>query len=338
MLADKPGNGSLTEYMALSQFGATDRTSVLRNLQDRVKFLESKVGSINTPLEVNSGGRPWSVVPQDLVPQRASQDNNTLFIEFGAGVSAVNSGTRNIEFYGILFLLSRLAQSASGATSSYAFAAARALFHNNASTPAKISALSPSQASPASSKPSPDENATRFVSIEEMGMEDLLLNNDSPMPDQFDAFMSSGPAFYEAALSFNDSFSVQRDILDRHIDSFFNTTHTLLPILHEGAFRKLYGVFWKEAERRENRKDSLDIGRDVLDAGVTPLVFAVACHGALYSADSDDQREWARGYFARARRWLSVFETGSFETMIAMYLLVISCHRPNSFLGNLCAA
>jgi hypothetical protein len=155
-----------------------------------------------------------------------------------------------------------------------------------------------------------------------MGMEDLLLSNDTPMPDQFDAFMSSGPAFYEAALSFNDSFSVQRDILDRHIDSFFNTSHTLLPILHEGAFRKLYAVFWKEAERRENRKDSIDVRRDVLDAGVTPLVFAVACHGALYSADSDDQREWARGYFARARRWLSVFETGSFETMIAMYLLV----------------
>jgi hypothetical protein len=280
---------------------------MLRNLQDRVKFLESKVGSMSTPMEVNNGARPWSVVPQDLVPQRASQDNNTLFIEFGAGVSTVNSGTRNIEFY--------------GATSSYAFAAARALFHNNANTPAKISALSPSHNSPSSSKPSPEDNVSKFVTIEDMGMEDLLLSNDTPMPDQFDAFMSSGPAFYEAALSFNDSFSVQRDILDRHIDSFFNTSHTLLPILHEGAFRKLYAVFWKEAERRETRKDSIDVRRDVLDAGVTPLVFAVACHGALYSADSDDQREWARGYFARARRWLSVFETGSFETMIAMYLL-----------------
>jgi hypothetical protein len=74
---------------------------MLRNLQDRVKFLESKVGSMSTPMEVNNGARPWSVVPQDLVPQRASQDNNTLFIEFGAGVSTVNSGTRNIEFYGI---------------------------------------------------------------------------------------------------------------------------------------------------------------------------------------------------------------------------------------------
>lgn len=169
-------------------------------------------------------------------------------------------------------------------------------------------------------------------------MEDLLLSNDTPMPDQFDAFMSSGPAFYEAALSFNDSFSVQRDILDRHIDSFFTTSHTLLPILHEGAFRKLYAVFWKEAERRENQKDSIDVGRDILDAGVTPLVFAVACHGALYSADTDDQREWARGYFARARRWLSVFETGSFETMIAMYLLVYLCSSPRLPVGDVRSA
>lgn len=82
-------------------------SSVLRNLQDRVKFLESKVGSMSTPMEVNSGGRPWSVVPQDLVPQRASQDSNTLFIEFGAGVSTVNSGTRNIEFYGISSIILR---------------------------------------------------------------------------------------------------------------------------------------------------------------------------------------------------------------------------------------
>lgn len=207
-----------------------------------------------------------------------------------------------------------------GATSSYAFAAARALFHNNSSAPAKISTLSSSQNSPASSKPSPDHNATKFMSIEDMpGMEELLVGNDTPMPDQFDGFNSSGPSFYDASITLNDQ---QRDILDRHIDSFFNNAHTLLPILHEGAFRKLYGVFWREIERKESCRDEGEIPRDALDAGVMPLVFAVACHGALYSSDSDDQREWARGYFARARRWLSVFETGSFETMIAMYLLV----------------
>jgi hypothetical protein len=280
---------------------------VVRNLQERVKFLESKVGAINgAPLEV-SNNRAWNVVQQNLVQQRTPQDNNMLFIEFGAGVSTINSGTRNIEFY--------------GATSSYAFAANRALFHN-ANTPAKISAVSPSQNSPTSSKESPD-NANNFVSIEDIGMEELLVSNDTPMPDQFDGFMSSGPSPYDTSITVNDPFLERRDLLDRHVDSFFSTAHALFPILHEGAFRKLYEVFWTEVERKKkNIRD--DIGRDALDAGVMPLVFAVACHGALYSADSDDQREWARGYFARARRWLSVFETGSFETMIAMYLLVFS--------------
>jgi hypothetical protein len=161
------------------------------------------------------------------------------------------------------------------------------------------------------------------VSIEDIGMDELLVSNDTPMPDQFDGFMSSGlSSLYDTSITLNDPFFARRDIIDRHVDSFFNTAHTLLPILHEGAFRKLYGVFWKEVERKGNCRDEIQIGRDALDAGVMPLVCAVACHGALYSADSDDQREWARGYFARARRWLSVFETGSFETMIAMYLLV----------------
>jgi hypothetical protein len=153
-------------------------------------------------------------------------------------------------------------------------------------------------------------------------MDELLVSNDTPMPDQLDAFMSTGPSLYDTSLPVHDPLLGRRDMLDRHVDSFFSTAHTLLPILHEGAFRQLYGVFWKEVERKENSRIENEIGRDVLDAGVMPLVFAVACHGALYSADTDDQREWARGYFARARRWLSVFETGSFENMIAMYLLV----------------
>lgn len=69
---------------------------------ERVKSLESKLGTISSPLDVSNGGRAWNVVPQNLVQQRNSQDNNTLFIEFGAGVSTINSGTRNIEFYGKL--------------------------------------------------------------------------------------------------------------------------------------------------------------------------------------------------------------------------------------------
>lgn len=170
-------------------------------------------------------------------------------------------------------------------------------------------------------------------------MEELLASNDTPMPDNFDGFMSfSGPSLYDTNVTLSDTFFERKDIIDRHVDSFFNTVHPLLPILHEGAFRKLYGVFWKEVERKGSRRESdvVEIGRDALDAGVMPLVFAVACHGALYSADSDDQREWARGYFARARRWLSVFETGSFETMIAMYLLVYALE---SYLieGDLCS-
>ena len=156
----------------------------------------------------------------------------------------------------------------------------------------------------------------KFLAMDNMPIGDLLVGDDTPMPDQFDMLL--GPN--DGTFTLSDTF-LQRDILDRHINSFFENVHSLLPILHEGAFRKLYGVFWEEVERRETCKDQLQIGRDALDAGVMPLVCAVACHGALYSEHHDDQREWARGYFVRARRWLSVFETGSFETMIAMYLL-----------------
>jgi hypothetical protein len=207
-----------------------------------------------------------------------------------------------------------------GGTSSYAFAAARALFHNT-NTPSKINAVSPSPNSPASSGDSPD-NATKFVSIEDIGMEEIILGNGTPMPDELDPYMSSTPYLYDTSISLQDPFLQRRDIIDRHVDSYFNTAHALLPILHEGAFRRLYDVFWKEVERKENSRSDMQIGRDALDAGVMPLVFAVVCHGALYSADEDDQLVWARGYLARARRWLSVFEAGSFENMIAMYLLV----------------
>jgi hypothetical protein len=164
----------------------------------------------------------------------------------------------------------------------------------------------------------------KFVSMD-MPIGDLLVGDDTPMPDQYE--MIFGPAASDGTFTLSDTF-LQRDILDRHIDSFFENVHSLFPILHEGAFRKLYGVFWEEVERRETCKDQILIGRDALDAGVMPLVCAVACHGALYSEDTDDQREWARGYFIRARRWLSVFESGSFETMIAMYFLVLLVLTP----------
>jgi hypothetical protein len=159
----------------------------------------------------------------------------------------------------------------------------------------------------------------KFVSMDNMPIGDLLVGDDTPMPDHFDMLLGGNN---DGSFTVSDTF-LQRDILDRHINSYFENVHALLPILHEGAFRKLYGVFWEEVERRETSKDQMQIGRDALDAGVMPLVCAVACHGALYSSEDDnDQREWARGYFVRARRSLSVFENGSFETMIAMYLLV----------------
>ena len=100
MPLDKTFTGPLTEFDSKDKAILT--ASVVRDLQDRVKFLESKLGAIPTPLDVSVGptGRAWNMVQQNLVQQRNPQDNNTLFIEFGAGVSTVNSGTRNIEFYG----------------------------------------------------------------------------------------------------------------------------------------------------------------------------------------------------------------------------------------------
>jgi hypothetical protein len=75
----------------------------VRNLQERVKFLESKLGAIGNgtlDVPVTNSNRAWNVVQQNLVQQRSPHDNNTLFIEFNAGVSTINSGTRNVEFYG----------------------------------------------------------------------------------------------------------------------------------------------------------------------------------------------------------------------------------------------
>jgi len=100
MALDKNSTGSLTEFASQGNPFLTAR--VVRNLQERVKFLESKLGAIPTSLDVSVSptSRAWNMVQQNLVQQRNPQDNNTLFIEFGAGVSTVNSGTRNIEFYG----------------------------------------------------------------------------------------------------------------------------------------------------------------------------------------------------------------------------------------------
>lgn len=102
MPLDKNFTGSLTESDL--KYYPLLIPRVVRNLQERVKFLESKLGGISAPLDVSVGptGRAWNMVQQNLVQQRNPQDNNTLFIEFGAGVSTVNSGTRNIEFYGML--------------------------------------------------------------------------------------------------------------------------------------------------------------------------------------------------------------------------------------------
>ena len=76
----------------------------MKSLQERVTFLESKIGPGGNPLDVpvTNGSRAWNVVQQNVVQQRNPQDNNTLFIEFNAGVSTINSGTRNVEFYGIV--------------------------------------------------------------------------------------------------------------------------------------------------------------------------------------------------------------------------------------------
>jgi hypothetical protein len=272
--------------------------------------------SIAAPVDVTNASRPWPVVPAASL-MRTPRDHNTVFIEVGTGFSAV----KPIEFYGSSSVAFARPNSI-GATSHYAFAAQTAILPTTSGTPGRITALSPSHNSPASSKPSPDQTeqpGMKFVSMDNMPIGDLLAGDDTPMPDHFDMLLGGNN---EGSFTVSDTF-LQRDILDRHINSYFENVHALLPILHEGAFRKLYGVFWEEVERRETSKDQMQIGRDALDAGVMPLVCAVACHGALYSSEDDnDQREWARGYFVRARRSLSVFENGSFETMIAMYLLV----------------
>ncbi|KAH7109204.1 fungal-specific transcription factor domain-containing protein [Dactylonectria macrodidyma] len=91
------------------------------------------------------------------------------------------------------------------------------------------------------------------------------------------------------------------NIADRHIDSFFQTIHVLLPILDPVAFRARYGSL---RQLFGDRRLFLATTDDPRRPQFACLLYAVLALGALYEDEQEDSSSWASWYFAEAQDML----------------------------------
>jgi hypothetical protein len=110
-----------------------------------------------------------------------------------------------------------------------------------------------------------------------------------------------------------------KPIADRHLANFFETIHTLLPVLHEGAFRALYDAFWMRVANEPASHAESNIRKIT-----APLVYSVLALGALYEDGYSDNAVWAKEWFAKARDCVNnAVEECCFEMCLGVYFLVI---------------
>ena len=110
-----------------------------------------------------------------------------------------------------------------------------------------------------------------------------------------------------------------KPIADRHLANYFETIHTLIPVLHEGSFRALYDGFWSrlECESASQRTESN------LRKITAPLIYSVLALGALYEDGFTDHGFWAKEWFAKAREGINnAVEECCFEICLAVYFVV----------------
>jgi hypothetical protein len=116
-------------------------------------------------------------------------------------------------------------------------------------------------------------------------------------------------------------------IADRHLDSFFRTTHVFLPILDPAAFRARYAALRRLfGDRRLVLPTPDDPGR----AQFVCLMYAVLALGALYEDGHEDSSSWASWYFAEAQDMLGhlLDATNLQSVQAAMFLVsVVGSYR-----------
>ena len=108
-------------------------------------------------------------------------------------------------------------------------------------------------------------------------------------------------------------------IADRHLANYFATIHTLIPVLHEGAFRALYNNYWS----RLCSESSSPQTESNLHKITAPLIYSVLALGALYEDGYNNHGFWAREWFAKGREGINnAVEECCFEICLAVYFLV----------------
>ncbi|KAF2844766.1 hypothetical protein T440DRAFT_302203 [Plenodomus tracheiphilus IPT5] len=90
-------------------------------------------------------------------------------------------------------------------------------------------------------------------------------------------------------------------IADRHLESFFDTIHTFLPILDPETFKARYSSLRKLFG---DRRLLLSAPNDGSRPQFVCLMYAVLALGALYEDGQEDASSWASWYFAEAQDML----------------------------------
>jgi hypothetical protein len=113
---------------------------------------------------------------------------------------------------------------------------------------------------------------------------------------------------------------LSESIADRHLDSFFRTTHVLLPILDPAVFRARYSSLRKLFG---DRRLVLATPDDPSRPQFVCLVHAVLALGALYEDGQEDSSSWASWYFAEAQDMLGhLLDATNLQSVQAAVFLV----------------
>lgn len=140
---------------------------------------------------------------------------------------------------------------------------------------------------------------------ENLGLDELLGFHDYIIP---------------ANTPFRPHRCLQREVADRHLDSFFRTVHVFLPIFNISTFRERYTKL--ESLLGDNRlfvprQENLNQQQFVC------LLHVVLALGALYEDEREDSSSWASWYFAEAQEMLGrLFDAVSLELVQAAMLMV----------------
>ena len=109
-----------------------------------------------------------------------------------------------------------------------------------------------------------------------------------------------------------------KPIADRHLTNYFATIHSIIPVLHEGAFRALYNAFWFRIECESVNQQTEANLRKI----TSPLIYSVLALGALFEDGFTDHAFWAKEWFSKAREGINnAVEECCFEICLAVYFV-----------------